>query len=196
MSLTLARRKSGSPATAAAPLSLAEAPPAAFELDETYWGYVIRAGNVAPVGVMIAQGMSWFLGLGAALGALAIWLLPDLAPGIATMSERLGASGLLVGLSALLFWFASRGSRPELQVDRRQREVREVVRCRAGQARLVARYDFDEIGGVHLDRTQMRAGHARLVLRYRNTAQTLPVAAGQEAALVALRDRLGADLMG
>ncbi len=96
-------------------------------------------------------------------------------------------------------WFASRGTKLEVQIDTAQGEVREIVRNRAGRPSLLGSYGFDAIGGVFIDRIngqdRLPMGHAVLVLRYLNTAQTMPVAAGREDDLAPLRDRLGRDLM-
>lgn len=174
----------------------AEAAPETFELEETYWGYVIRPRGVVPAGVVIARGMSWMIGICALLGAAGLWLVPEAVfPSSDPATGRIGASVLLVGVAGLLLWLSTRGAAPELQVDRRLGELREVLRNRAGQPRLVARYAFAEIGSVHLDRAQMKPGQVRLVLRYGNTAQTFPVAAGPEARLTGLRDRLGQDIL-
>ncbi len=83
-----------------------------------------------------------------------------------------------------------------VEVDLRLGEVREVLSNRAGRTAVLSRYGFDAIGGVHLMRSGMgRSDASTLVLRYRNTSQVLRVAAGPEAALFGLRDRLGRDLM-
>lgn len=169
--------------------------PSSFTIDETYWGYVVRGTEDAPLRVQIAQGMAWLTGIGFAIATLGMWAIPmtqfqgDLLP------MKLGATMILAGFAAYLLWFASRGTRTELQFDTRLGEVREIVRNQAGRPTLIGRYGFDAIGGVHIDRSATHHGQACLVLRQGNTAQFIPVAWGLESQLLSLRDRLGVDLM-
>ena len=183
-----------SPRPATVPIVQAERLARPFEVEESYWGYTVRGTGLAPPGVRISQTLSWAIGFAAVIGAGSIWFAPQVLPLSDPFLGRLGTSGLLVAFAALLFWFAGRGAWPETQVDLSQAEVREVVRSHNGRPRLVARYSFDDIGSVFLDRGHAPSGQARLVLRYRNTPQTLPVAAGPVDALTGLRDRLGGDL--
>lgn len=168
-----------------------------YEVDEHYWGYVIRPLEPVPVRVLVSQAVAWVAGIVLIVATLRLWVF-TVAVGDLVMI-RLALSIVLLGLSACLLWYASRGMRSEIQVDMRQREVREVVRNRTGQPTLLGRYPFGTIGGVFLDRSgarnQARASHASLVLRYRNTAQMLPVVHGRATDLIALRDRLGRDVI-
>ena len=167
----------------------------AFEIDETYWGYIIKKPEGPASFTMIIQGISMFLGACFAAAALGLLILPQSIAGSADLMMRGGAAVFLGALAAYLLWFSSRGSKSELQIDNSLGEVREVVRNRAGKASLIGRYGFDSIGGVFMDRNAGRNGQTVLMLRYRNTAQTLPVAFGPEKELERLRDRLGQDLM-
>ncbi len=168
-----------------------------YALEEREWGYVVfPIGEVSPWAVL-SQLAAWAAGVAAGVAAAAIWLVPSAVDAMAL--ARVGLTGALLVTAALLLWFASRGLRPEVEIDLRRREVRQMVRNRAGRPTLVARYGFDRIGGVVLDRSagrgQYRPSHAALVLRYRNTAQMLPVVYGRASDLMALRDRLGRDLI-
>lgn len=165
-----------------------------YSVDETYWGYIIRSTDGAPIATVATQVVAGFLGLIFLLAAVGITLFPSAVAGDAWIM-RLGIGAFFLGDSSLCFWYSCRGSQVELQVDTRRGEVREVVRNRAGRSTLLAHYGFDAIGGVHLERDKSQNGEARLVMRYRNSAQTVPVAPGQETALVSLRDRLGRDLL-
>jgi hypothetical protein len=168
-----------------------------YALDEHYWGYLIRSLDPLPLWLVLAQVFSWVAGIVLAIAAFGLWAFPSAQEDL--LAFRLALSVVLLGTAAFLLWFASRGARSEIQVDVRQREVREIVRNKAGRPTLIGRYPFEEIGGVFLDRStargQYRASHASLVLRYRNTAQMLPVVHGRASDLVALRDRMGRDLM-
>lgn len=166
-----------------------------FAVDETYWGYVVRGTEDAPLRVQIAQGMAWFTGIGFAIATLGMWAIPLTQFQGDVLPMKLGATILLAGIATYLLWFASRGTRSELHFDTRLGEVREIVRNQAGRPTLVGRYGFDAIGGVHIDRSATQHGQACLVLRQGNTSQFIPVAWGPECQLLSLRDRLGLDLM-
>lgn len=161
-------------------------------LDETYWGYIIRAHEPVSPGVIVAQWLAWLFGVSFAVAALGLWVLPQALLSGDGLGLKIGASSLLAGLAALLLWFASRGAEVELQIDTSLGEIREVMRNRAGRPTLLARYGFDSIGGVHVDRSGPRA---RLVMRYGNTAQMVPVCSGPEEDLGVLRNRLGRDVV-
>ncbi|SLN54687.1 hypothetical protein [Roseisalinus antarcticus] len=183
----------GSAAPAARPRRGAR-PSARVDLDETYWGYVVRCDGWTAHVALAAQTVSWLGGLGAALFAAAVWLLPAEALAIDPVAGRAGAAGLIGGFACILFWLTTRGSVCELQVDLKLSEIREVRRSRGGRPRLAGRYGFHEIGGVHLDRATSGRGAARLLLRYGNSARTIPAAVGPVAELERLRDRIGGDL--
>lgn len=168
--------------------------PQPFSVDETYWGYIVRKTTRPTSFTIIMQALSMFLGASFAAAALGLLLAPASVTG-SDFTMRAVAAVLFGAVSAYLLWFASRGSQSEIQVDTSLGEVREVVRNRAGRPSLIGRYGFDAIGGVFLERSSHRGGTAQLVLRYRNTSQTLPVAEADEDDLLALRDRLGRDLM-
>lgn len=166
-----------------------------MSLDETYWGYIIRdmrRNDNTLVMMQLAAG-----GLAAALvvATAGLWALPSVAfTGVALMSKAL-LSAFFLGMAGILGWYATRGTRSELQVDLRLGEAREVVRNRAGRATLIGRYGFDAIGGAFLDTSKTGKGRAALKIRYRNTTQTIEVARGPQSHIEALRDRLGRDLL-
>lgn len=172
----------------------AEAAPR-FDLDETYWGYIIRSNEGPGFSIAVLQGLAMFFG--ACFIAVAIGLIagPQILTGSLDFAMRGVAGVLFGGMAAFLLWFATRGVQSELQIDNSLGEVREVVRNRAGKSTLVGRYGFDAIGGVFMDRNAGKAGEAALLLRYRNTSQVLPVARGSIASLEVLRNRLGQDLI-
>jgi hypothetical protein len=165
-----------------------------YEFTETYWGYRID-GRRAPAWLIGFQVLCWGLGVALVIASVGIWVVPgsDAAGGL--VAFKLGASVPMAAVAALLLWQSSRGTMVGVEVDLRLGEVREVLSNRAGRTAVMARYGFDAIGGVSLDRNAVRGGGAQLVLRYRGTAQVLAVAQGPEIALAGLRDRLGRDLM-
>lgn len=166
-----------------------------FKFEETYWGYIVRPLDDDPLAVRILMGMAWGIGIILAIATLGLWMMPHSMIGEDVFGMKLGATVLMAGLAAFFLWYASRGTRTELQVDTSLGELREVVRNQAGKPTLVGRYGFDAIGGVHLERSAGGPGDTCLVLRHGNSGQMLQVAWGPEGQLTALRDRMGHDLM-
>ncbi len=170
-----------------------------YQVDDTYWGYVIRTIDPPSLSLSIVQGLCWMAGIGFVVATLGLWLMPQAVNGSDVMGMKIGATVVTVALAFFCLWFASRGTDSEIQIDTRMGEVREVVRNRTGRSTLVGRYGFDAIGSVfidagpHAERRTMETGS--LVLRYRNTAQTMHVATGAMSKLAQLRDRIGRDLM-
>jgi hypothetical protein len=165
-----------------------------YQIDETYWGYIVRGAERAGLSVYFAQAISMVLGAASLTAAAALWLLPTMTVGADETAMRVGVSVLFTGVAALFLWYASRGTETELQIDTTLGEIREVVRNRAGKTTLLGRYGFDSIGGVCLDRNNGTI-EPSLLMRYRNTAQTLLIAQGSEESLIPLRDRLGRDMI-
>jgi len=166
-----------------------------FEVEDAYWGYIVRSTEPVPIVERLMPLFAWLGGIAFAVAGLGMWMLPQSMLGADVLVMKLGMTSLLAGFAGFLFWYASRGTQTELQIDTALGEVREVVRNHAGRSSLIGRYGFDSIGGVFLDREPGHGGEAALVLRYRNTVKTMPVARGQERHLTALRDRLGRDMM-
>jgi hypothetical protein len=168
---------------------------ACFEVDEAYWGYVVRCTEAEPGWVIVAQGVAWFAGICFCIATLGLWAVPMTQFDSGLLPMKLGATMIMAGFAIYLLWYASRGTHSELQIDTSLGEIREIVRNQAGRPTLLGRHGFDAIGGVLIDRTTLRKGRACLVLRYGNTAQLMPVAWGLESDLTALRDRMGHDMM-
>ncbi len=165
-----------------------------FEVEDTYWGYIVRSKRGPALGVLVSQVVSYFFGACFLTACFGILLMPTMMFDGGFGAIRIGAATLMGAVAAYLLWFASRGTRAELQVDNSVGEIREVIRNRAGRPTTVGCYGFDTIGGVFMEE-DAESGLSNLVLRYRNTVQTVPVAEGTEAQLIRLRDRLGQDLM-
>lgn len=165
-----------------------------FSVVDTDWGYIVRPDPRPSLGIVLAQALSFLVGAGLLTAAIGTVLFaPEMFTGdLGPM--RIGAAVLFGAGAIYLLWFASRGTQPELHVDTSVGEIREVIQNRIGWPTTVGCYGFDAIGGVFMDQNPTN-DNATLTLRYRNTAQTLCVAEGRDAQLVALRDRLGRDLM-
>jgi hypothetical protein len=174
-------------------------PQRSFRIEDTYWGYIICGTEKAPAWLVATQLASWVTGVLFLVVAVGMIGISGTGNTVELMLFKVGAAVPLAVVAGLLFWYASRGTMIELEIDTSRGEVREVLRNRTGRSTLLGLYGFDSIGGVFLERHKAdglrRSGQATLVLRYRNTSQVLRVARGSEPALEVLRDRLGRDLM-
>lgn len=168
--------------------------PRSFDVEDVYWGYIVRSGRGPSFGVLLGQAFSFFFGVCFLTAALGILLLPTLFFGAEFSPMRIGSATLFGALASYLLWFASRGTEAEVHVDTSMSEIREVICNRAGRPTTVETYSFDSIGGIFVTEADTD-GQATLALRYRNTDQTVAVAEASPAQLVQLRDRLGRDLL-
>jgi hypothetical protein len=168
-----------------------------FVVDECSWGYRIRRGDAAPVWLLALQAAAWATGICASVAAFSLWFVQVSLPETELFMLRCSACAILIAIAGLMFDFARQGTETEIEIDLARGELRETVRNRAGRPTVLGRHGFDAVGGVFIDRSGARdpGGRARLLLRIGNTAQTLPVVAGEGSALEPLRDRLGRDLV-
>lgn len=165
-------------------------------VDDTYWGCIVRSYSGTHSFNNILRGTCGFVGLVLVFVALGFWLLPGslLTSDVAVM-KFLSSSSLCI--SGLLFlWFASQETRREVHIDRARNEIREALRNSRGNAFMLRRYAFEDIGSVFIERPSYEGGPSRLLLRYRNTSQVISIAVADESKLVALRDRLAKDILG
>ncbi len=177
------------------PLDRVSAPVPSAQVLDAYWGYTISSTALPPLSVVVAQTLTWCVGVCFLLAALGLWVVPGQVSTGADFAMKLALSSVLGGIAALFLWYASRGARIEVQVDIALSEVREVVRNRAGRPTHAARHAFAEFGAAYLDRKTQVPGAATLVLRFGNTTRVLPVVQGPVAEMEILRDRLGRDLL-
>lgn len=165
-----------------------------FAIEETHWGYIIRSTAASGHGLLLSQSLSLLTGAALLAAAVGMWIIPGMLVSIDAPLMRMFATIMFTAAAALLLWYSSRGVVSEIQIDNGRGEIREVVRNHAGKMSLLACYSFDSIGGVFMEPTGSNDA-ASLVLRYRNSADTVEVAAGREAELSALRDRISRDVI-
>jgi hypothetical protein len=165
--------------------------PLPFEVCPSFWGYVIRSTEGAPVLFQITQGLVLALGTTFATSAVLLLAAP-VGEGISIF--HLGLALLLVLSSLLLLRFATRGTVVELHIDLARGELREMVRHRVGPPTLLGRHDFDPSASLHIDRSGPAAAMPALVLHHRGRDEGLCIARGPEQVLQALRIRLAHDL--
>jgi hypothetical protein len=167
---------------------------APFVIEDVFWGYKVRSRVGAPVSVMLGQAISFFLGVCLVTATFGVLVLPTLFFDGDVGFMRIGAAVLMGAIGFYLLWFASRGTVPDVHIDTKAREIREVVANRFGGPTTVGLYTFDEISGIYLEPDET-TGQSQLLLGYNDSAQAIAIAAGTEAQLLPLRDRLAKDLL-
>lgn len=167
--------------------------PVAYTLTPRSNGYVIRGALPLPYGVVVGQVLSYMFGVVFAVATLGILLLPVLFFAGELTAMRWGSAGLFGALAAYLLWFASRGTRAEVEVDLDAGLIREVVPHRGGAPTVVSSLTISGLGGVFREEADA-AGQYDLVLRSPLADQSLWVARGAVGQLAPLEARLCADL--
>lgn len=168
----------------------------ATQVSETFWGYIVRCNTCdRPMAVFFQWGAAIVGGL-LVLASLGFWALPGSMLSPELISFKMAMVSLFGVFGVTLVWYASHGTKYEIQVDLAKLEIREVLRNSKGVARIQSRIPFEKIGSVFIDRSQKVNGKVRLVMRLGNSAQVLEVARDQEENLTGLRDKMGRDLLG
>lgn len=165
-----------------------------YKIEETHWGYIVRATETLSHGVAIAQSISRLIGCGMLAAALGLWLLPSGLFGADALFMRFFATVVFLSMAILLLWYATRGGQSEVQIDLSRGEVREVIRNHTRKQTLLGSYGFDSVASVCLE-PGLVPSETDLVLRYRNSGGCLVLASGREAELSLLRDRISRDVV-
>jgi len=168
----------------------------ATKVNETYWGYIVRCDTCDRTLALVFQWGAAIVGGVLVLASLGFWALPGSILSPELVSFKMAMVSLFGVFGVTLVWYASHGTKYEIQVDLAKLEIREALRNTKGVARVQARIPFGKIGSVFIDRTQKENGKVRLVMRLGNSAQVIEVAQDREENLTELRDRLGRDLLG
>lgn len=161
------------------------------------WGYSIQTNDQTGYWARLAQALAGgtaFVSAGVAVG---IWIFhsPDMGPEL--LPFKMAFTAMLVLLSVLGLWFATQGTDYELQVDSKNRELREVLRNNKGQSIVVRRLSFKDISSVifQRDASESAQGYANLIIRLKSQTQNIHVVFDKEANLEALREILAQDIL-
>ncbi len=163
--------------------------------DETDWGYIVRCQSCDNLLKVVTQWSAAFFGVLFIAGAIGLWVLPGSVTTSDVTGIKLAMSALSGGLGVALLWFASHGTRSELQVNLVRSELREVLRNTRGRAKVQNRTRFEDINEVFIDGTPMKDGRSRLLLRLSGSEVLIEVAYDHEEYLVRLCDRLCRDIL-
>ena len=142
---------------------------AAFQVDETHWGYIVKSVVEGNVPIRLRNAMSWFV-------------------------IKSGLTTIFMSFACLCFWLTTRDSKPEFQFDLARREVRGVMRARGGSATLLESVSFDDVGSVDIRADLADADGLVLVLHIDGSRHQMEIAQGSALALEALQSRIEGDL--
>ncbi|WP_322891689.1 MULTISPECIES: hypothetical protein [unclassified Yoonia] len=166
-----------------------------LSVEDAYWGYIIRSDKGESLGFVMLQSASFLLGVGLLIGAVGMIALSPLVFGAELTPFRMAAAVLFGAGAAYLLWFASRGTQTEIQIDTSAREIREVIRNRAGRPSTVGTHDFDAMTDVFVQDDDESDG-AMLVVQDGDSGLSICVAKAPFARLTALEDRIARDVLG
>jgi len=173
-----------------------EAHSRSLNVDETYWGYILRDKTRQKSSEIITQALVGFVGLCAVVAALGLWVLPGSFMGSDVAVLKLGMTVILCALGVLALWYGTTSQKYELQVDLNKGEFREVLRSKKGQTTQIARHSFDQVSNIFVVRQQDDEKRATLVLQISDDEQTVESVEALETELLEIQSRLSKDIKG
>ena len=160
------------------------------EVWDTNFGYIIRSEKAPEQSIWRGGAARTFLCICCA-AAVAVWLMPF----IDTNAWRAAISAVLFTLGAWAYiYFQSFEPGIELHVDTSRKELRAAATTPSGELWIHATADFDDVVDIFLRRPKPDVTLMSLCLRLVAREAPMPVAVGDEAALLAVHDRLAQDL--
>lgn len=169
--------------------------PASLSVRETYWGYTIETSRQVPRHYLMskrAAGLAlfyvfWLMLLGGWLGLIAQAVEPVMIPGLAVLWVAV----------AFAFWrllLKQVGVGHIVQVDLSREMLRVGARCGDIKDEECRHISFADISEIVMERPRDPSMRPALKLRRRDGTPAILIAAGDEAALYSLHDRLSHDL--
>jgi len=166
------------------------------QITDTYWGYVVRCKNCDRTIDSVLQWGAGIIGGFLVLASVGLWALPGSLLGPELASFKLALISVLGVFGVTLIWFASNGTKYEIQVDVDGGEIREAVRNSKGVPHIQSRIPFDKIDAVYIDTPRKSRGTAHLVVHLAETDQVIELARDLEENLTDLHTKVRDDLLG
>ena len=164
-------------------------------VEETSWGYIIRASEVDD-GLRAAGSVTGrFVGAILLMAAVGLWVMPDSAYGAELVGMKLAAMVMFTVIGGYFVWAGRKVTAPEYRIDLKHREIRIGFRSHGDGFRQSGRVDFDSVSSVFLLRSK-NYRPTRLFLRFANLSTGLEIASGSKDRMEALKQRLTDDLSG
>ncbi len=164
-------------------------------IEETPWGYIIRAHDAAPGLRAAGSAVGRFFGAILLMAAAGLWVMPDSLYGAELFGIKLAAMVMFTVFGGYAVWAGRNASLPEYRVDLQHREIRIGFRAQGDGFRQSGRVDFDTISSVFLLRSK-DCRPTRLFLRLADLNTGLEIATGSKARMEVLKQRLTEDLSG
>lgn len=164
----------------------------AFEIRESFWGYIVRRHEGPAILVQVTKGL--VLSLGLAFLGMAAWTLTRPENGGVMPLVHIMSSAALIVAGLILLRFGARGAVLDLHLDVARGELREIVNRRADVARVPSLAHLDPSVSLNIERRGGPEGQRVLVLHQRGECQGHCLARGPEPALRVLRQRITHDV--
>jgi len=170
-------------------------PDALVTVRETDCGYVIRSGAAPTLRGLSVSPLERYGRILVWLVLAGLWLAPTTLVGDrGGLMRALLTVGLLAAAIPVLALARRRGGY-EVQVDTDRRELRTWILTRRGERKSPTCARFEDIGEPLLRRIAPEDKRQVLCLRLRDGTGQVPLAAGDEATLLAVHDRLVRDMI-
>lgn len=159
-------------------------------IERTGWGYILSRRDGWRKLAVGAELVAAFTGMTLMASALATAVLAAIALQVALLPLQLAVAVVFAATGWILWNYARRGLLFEAQIDTSRSELRTVLRNRRGQAWLMERLAFKDVGSAFLHRAATPMAPSRLYVRYRDSHKVVEIAEGREEELMRLHKML------
>lgn len=161
-------------------------------VEETVWGYIIRASDADHAYRAAGSVLGRFFGAILLLAAAGLWLLPDSLHSADIIGVKVAAMVMFTVLGGYFLWAGRNAQQPEYRIDTTHNEIRIGLRSSGGDFCQSARVEFSDVSSVFLLRAKDRP--TRLFLRLADLDTGVELATGPLSRMEQLKDRLTSDL--
>lgn len=161
-----------------------------LDMIEMPWGFRLRPANMEnDLGEAIVEWALTFLGIALLLAAFAQWMLPSSLYQGDTLITKFVLTCVLGLAGGVTLSASARGFRPEVQVDRRRKEIRFVSRNPRGRGEILATVELDRIIGVGITKS-IDGDDCHCLIYLLDGRKPLRLATGTEPEIRAIRKRM------
>lgn len=168
--------------------------PAAVDVNDTEWGYIIRPGEQALTRAAYGEIAASFAAVLLGMAAFGQWLIPGASGAFDLVPFKIGATVLFFIGASMLYLISKRGLCYEVQIDLARRVMRTARRNRNGQATALSVVPIAEIESVFMQRAKSAFLFNRLFVRFSGSRGPTEIAMGPERELAPILQRLSRDL--
>ena len=172
----------------------AGAHPAAVDLSDTEWGYIIRPGEKALTRAAYGEIAASFAAVLLGMAAFGQWLIPGTSGAFDLVPFKIGATVIFFLGASFLYLISRRGLCYEVQIDLARRVMRTARRNRNGHATALSVVPIAEVESVFMQRAKSAFLFNRLFVRIAGARGVTEIAMGPERELAPILQRLSRDL--